>query len=262
MRNFRILVFAVWVTTPRVVHRVGWGSLALLILKALWLDRIPELLSGSYELGVIVQNVLSSMVAAYIFFVISYQLPLVLERIPVAPTIAMLMDQVVHQVTATLHEINFAAHSKDGSASLPSTVTEAFIMDLFSKTDPNSDSSRYNTRTMARASWLGSMMDHSARSVKYIDHLWRYSRLFESEMPALLEAIRFSGHIRSLDDLRDLIGESGRANSDMSAWASAYYRHYQLGLRLQEYGARYRARYAVTGSFSSGYFEGAKLECA
>jgi hypothetical protein len=202
------------------------------------------------------------MVAAYIFFIISYQLPLVLDRLPVAPTIAMLTDQVVHQVVAILHEINFAAHRKDGSASLPSAVTEDFIVELFSKTDPNADSNRYNTRTMARASWLGSMMDHSARCVKYIDHLWRYSRLFESEMPALLEAIRFSAHVRSLDDLRETIDDSGRANCDMSSWARAYYQHYELGLRLQEYGTRYRARYAVTGTFSSGYFEGAKFECA
>jgi hypothetical protein len=251
------LICSIFSATPAVVHWVACISIVVLLMKVLWLDAMPEAFSHAHELGHLTQDILVATVAAYIFFLISYQVPLVLERRAVGPTIAMLGDQVVETTMRFLVGVNYSLDAKDGGASLPDPVTEEFVLKLFSKISPNAMSPIWEAGTLAIVSWLRTMMDQDLQCRSYLDQIWRYSRFIDSELAGLLEEIRFSQHSRSLNFWRGE-GAGMAGNADMSAWAGAYYRYYQGALRLQEYLMRFRARYGISATYGS--FAEARLE--
>jgi hypothetical protein len=253
------LLSALLKTTPAVVNWVAFGSLLTLIAKILWLNGLPEEFAHAHELGLVAQDILAATVAAYIFFELSYQLPLVLERRAVAPTIAMLSDQVVESVVTFLYAVNNVVNGKIEAAVLPEKVTEQFVEELFAQISPNMASQIWETRTLAVLSWLDGMIDQDLQCQRYIDQIWRYSRFIDAELAALLEDIRFSQHSRSLGFWKQVNGDRPlkAGNADMTAWADAYFRYYQLGLRLRDYCRKFRATYGISATYGS--FDGRRL---
>jgi hypothetical protein len=247
-------------TTPPVVNWVFGLSLTVLLAKILWLNAMPEQFRYGYELGQLAENVLAAIVAAYIFFMISYQLPLVLERKAVGPTIVMLADQVIKSVLGFLHQVNYSLNARNGIATVPSPVTEQLVSELFAKISPNGASPVWERRTLAIVSWLDVMIDQTLQCREHIDQVWRYSRFIDPELAAVLEDIRFSQHARSLSSLQEIRGLTTNevGNDNMLVWAGAYFRYYQDGLRLQEYCIRFRARYGISATYGS--LRGARLE--
>lgn len=103
-------------TTPTVVNWVAAISFALLLSKILWLNAIPELFRHGYDLGQLTENILAATLAAYVFFLISYQLPQTLERRAVGPSIAMLAERVVQSLVNVLFMLNHYVNAIDGKA--------------------------------------------------------------------------------------------------------------------------------------------------
>jgi hypothetical protein len=155
--------------TPTGLHWVGGVCLAILLFKIVSLNQIPEQFPHAHELGLLSENLLAAIVAAYIFFVISYQLPLVLERQAVGPSIAMLADQVVNSVVTFVYEVNFHLNARHGTATLPTPVTEKLITDLFSRISPNAPSPVWQRRTLAVMSWFDVLIDHDLECREHID---------------------------------------------------------------------------------------------
>jgi hypothetical protein len=242
------LVSAVFNTTPAVVKFVAFGSAIVLLLKILWLDQIPAWFGRAHELGVLTENVLTATVAASVFFVISYQLPLVVERMAVGPTIAMLADQVVQHVAKFLYAVNHSLNAKDGTATLAQPVTEQTVADLFKRISPNDASPMWDTQTFAVVSWLSTMVDQDVQCRGSIDQIWRYARFIDSELAALLDGIQFSRHAASLHSLKEigrLAGDLKLGNDNMADFAPAYFQCYQQAMRLQEYCTGFRAKYGI-----------------
>jgi hypothetical protein len=57
-------------TAPRLLNILALSSLVLLIAKILVLNDIKELFNGAYELGVVLEAVLASILASYIFYMV------------------------------------------------------------------------------------------------------------------------------------------------------------------------------------------------
>ena len=246
------LASAVFKTTPPIVKCVAFGSAGVLLLKILWLDQIPAWFPRVHELGVLTENVLTATVAASVFFVISYQLPLVVEKMAVGPTIAMLADQVVQYAARFLYEVNRSLNAKDGKAALAQPVTEQTVADLFKRISPNDASPMWDTQTFAVVSWLSTMVEQDTQCRGFIDQIWRYARFIDSELAALLDGIQFSQHaasLRSLKEIGRLAGDLKLGNTDMADFAPAYFQCYQQAMRLQEYCTRFRAKYEIGVTF-------------
>ena len=63
-------------TSPLAASLLGVGSLALLVIKLMWLDYLPPAFAHAHELGVLAEGFLIANVSAYIFFIRPLQLSL------------------------------------------------------------------------------------------------------------------------------------------------------------------------------------------
>ena len=80
----------------------------MLLVKLLWLNDIPASFNKAPDLGLLMENLLAATVAAYIFFVISYQLPQVVEQNRIGPEITSLLDGTSNRVTGFLQMVSGA----------------------------------------------------------------------------------------------------------------------------------------------------------
>ena len=93
------------------------------------------------------QDVLEATVAAYIFFLISIQLPAVREKRLVGPAVAMLTQQIADIAGAGfLYQVNFELHPGVDWAAIPQPVTPDVIKSLFARIAPNEVPQRVPTQ--------------------------------------------------------------------------------------------------------------------
>jgi hypothetical protein len=148
------------------------------------------------------ENLLAATVAAYIFFLISYQLPQTLERKAVGPSIAILTDRVVQSVVTVLFMLHFRVNAVEGRATLPDPVTEDFVTTLFKFIAPNSNSISHDALGKP-LTWFTYVIDESAKCLDCIDQVRRYARFIDAELAARLDDVRLSQHVAMMARMRE-----------------------------------------------------------
>jgi hypothetical protein len=225
---------------PPFVTWFGVGSLLLLLIQVLWFDTIPEIFPQASAIGTVVEALLGANVAAYIFFVISYQLPQVIERNRVGPTIADLVDRVANGVMGFLQMIQ---GSTGGGLLNPSEVDSKQVEIIFAKVRPSDPAPMARSALDPTLSWIGAMALHDEQCVNNIVRVWRFSRFLDSELVALLNEIEFSRHSAGMKDVREYHLRPGmqNTNSNLLAWADNYWECYESARRLAQYSLKFRS---------------------
>jgi hypothetical protein len=101
--------------------------LALLLLKILVLNRIDSAFPGAYDLGLLVEAILASVVASYVFYIFVVHLRGHREKIIVRPYVSKHVACVVSECRSQLHEISKASGIKVSLDDASSTsITKAF----------------------------------------------------------------------------------------------------------------------------------------
>jgi hypothetical protein len=225
-------------TTPKVVNWFGISSAAILVVKVVWLNSIQAPLPVMAQLSDVAKDLLSANVAAYIFFVISFQLPQVLERRRLLDVVGRGLDSVANGVTGYLQLI--IGHQGGGVRDIES-VTFDEVNRLFKSLSPNAQAPYGSTRV----SWLGAMASDDANCLDYIDKVGRYARFFDADLVALLNKIEFSRHSEGMRSVRQYVlpNPAGSGNPDLTAWADNYFEVYEAARRLVHYTVKYRKIY-------------------
>jgi hypothetical protein len=241
MRDVKIL-FLAFRTCPAVVTWFGASSLLILLLQVLWLDTIPGAFPQASQIGTVVEGLLAANIAAYIFFMISYQLPQVIEKADVAQTIAQLSERVANRVTGFLQMIK---GSTGGGLLDPESVARSDVEDLFRLVSPSKHAPMLRSAFGPPLSWAAAMALHDEQCNEYIDRIWRFARFLDSELIAMLNEIENSPHAAGMKDVRELMirSESTVTNPDLSVWAANYWACYETARRLAKYTATYRATF-------------------
>ncbi len=231
-------------TCPRAVTAVSFGSLALLIVKTVWLNQLPAAFSHAPALGLLVEGLLGATVAAYLFFIISVQLPQVLERQHLGAFIVDRAESVANRVEGFLQMIS---GSTGGGLLEQQTVDLDVVNELFSRVSPNANAPMSKDWQSPPLSWLAAMARHDELRAEASDRLLQLGRFLDSELVALLHAIESSRHSAGMRSVReDILTFTGTiTNEDLTAWSSNYYESYQLATDLREYCQRFRAIYGL-----------------
>jgi hypothetical protein len=210
------------------------------LVQVLWFDAIPAIFPRAPAIGTVVEGLLGANVAAYIFFVISYQLPQVIERDRVGPTIADLVDRVANGVLGFLQMIQ---GSTGGGLLNPSEVDSSQVKILFAKVRPSDPAPMVRSALDPPLSWIGAMALHDEQCVDNIVRVWRFSRFLDSELVALLNEIEFSRHSAGMKDVREyfLRPRVAITNGDLSGWADNYWECYESARRLAQYSLKFRS---------------------
>ncbi|MDF2627279.1 MAG: hypothetical protein K0R39_1110, partial [Symbiobacteriaceae bacterium] len=64
------MLFRFVTTIPRVLNWSVILSLLTLLIKIVLLNRLPESFPGANQLGIVVEGILGSMVASYVFYLV------------------------------------------------------------------------------------------------------------------------------------------------------------------------------------------------
>jgi hypothetical protein len=241
---------------PRAAVLVAVAALIILVVKIGYLNAIPEWFDHADEYGQVVQDILEATVAAYVFFLISIQLPAVREKRLVGPSVAMLADQIAQVALRFLLQVNDELNAQNGVSALPQPVTLKVVADLFSRIPPNGEPRVpiYDVKApgVVRLSWMGILTAQNTQCLDYIDQLWRYSRFIEPELATHLDALRFSLMSRFLQPFR---GQSADTvyrvfnNPDLSVLAKPYFQYHEEALGLQAYCEQFRRAYGIGGMY-------------
>lgn len=203
------------------------SALALLLIKILLLNRLPAVFPGAYDLGLLAEAVLASVVASYVFYLFVVHLKEHGERATVRPYVAKHVVRVISDCHSQLQEIAKAsAVAIDLETASPDLITSAFA-----KINPNSDAPLIFSPTNAHANWLQYFSYHSVRSRESITRVLGQFLYIDAQLVTLLTAIDDCSHFHQLEFLRSIRVR----NQDLTAWASTFAEYCDLCKQLDNY---------------------------
>ena len=231
-------------TCPPAVTAASLGSLVFLIAKVVWLNQLPAPFALAPSLGLLVEGLLSATVAAYLFFIISVQLPHVLERQHLG---AFIVDRAESVANGVMGFLQMIAGSTAGGILDQQTVDLDVVNELFSRVSPNANAPMSKGWQSPPLSWLSAMARHDELRAEASDRLLQLGRFLDSELIALLHAIENSRHSAGMRSAREHILTFGGTitDPDLKTWAENYYESFEMARRLRDYCKRFRGLYGL-----------------
>ena len=201
-------------------------SLAVLFLKVLALNRIPELFRGGYELGVIVEAILASVVASYVFYLLVVHLKDRSDRTAVHPYIAKHVTRVIGDCQSQLQEIGRAA-----GVEVSLTNAAESIADAFTKIAPYSRAPLLMSPPDVYANWFQYFFFYRDRTRESIRRVLAQLPFIDAALVGLLASIDDCTHFFSLEYLQ----QARVRNEDLSAWTSTFVEYCGHCRKLNDY---------------------------
>lgn len=237
LRNFPIELTAAIRTGPAAVNAVAVIAGILLLLKIFWFDSLPEVFAGAEKLGHQFEELLNATLAAWTFFVISFQVPQTIERRRVGPAIARLG----YDAAAAVYQIYIQL--RPGEKVALNEIDERSVAERFRNVSPRAHSPLLDPSTLRPYTWLETLILGRDRFCQYIDSVWRYERFIDADLAELLDRIEFSGFSRVMNNMRNNAGVMG--NPDLGVFSHGYFDCFEAARRLAAYCDRYVQLYKL-----------------
>lgn len=195
-------------------------ALTLLLLKLVVLNRVPATVPVFYDLGMLVEAVLSSVVASYAFYLVVVHVKEVSDRSTVRPYILKHSQRVV----AACRQQIMAVSTTSGVPLAFESVTREQLTEAFTKLAPYGEAPMiiFPNNT---ANWL-QYLEYFMRSTKQsIGRVLAQLPFLEARLVAQLASVDDCSHFEHLS----LMGSSVPVrNADLSAWAPSFYKYVEL----------------------------------
>lgn len=218
-------------TASREANALAVGAAVILLFKVLLLNRFPGLFIGAYDLGVIVEAILASVVASYVFYIIVVHVKEQSDREVLRPFVERHSKRVVGDCLSQINEI-----SKASSVALDFTsISEADVSSAFSKIAPYSQAPLLiSTQSNQHANWLQYFMHHENRSKGSIRKLLDQLPFLDANLVSILTAIDDCSHFSSMSFLLNV----NVSNPDLTAFAKCFYEYCLLCRQLNSHLVR------------------------
>ena len=191
-------------------------SLALLTLKILILNGYAAPVHIMHDLGVLMDSILASVVASYVFYLIVVHLHETNEIAITRPYIAKHSARVVGLCNQQL-----VAYSAASGVPLSfESLTQQTLEHAFSKLNPQEDSPMLFLPQKKPATWLQYLEHYGSKSRQTIAQVFSQMKYLDADLVARLATIDDCSHFDSLELVRS--GVTFR-NADLVAWAPAFY---------------------------------------
>lgn len=202
-----------------------------LLIKILWLNRFPGRFFGAHELGLIVEAILASVVASYIFYLLVVHVKEYSEREILRPYVEKHSRRLVGDCMSQVMEI-----AKASSMNLEvATISMSDISSAFSKISPNSDAPLImSVQTMKHANWFQYFDHHKTRSTESIRKLLDQLPFLDANLVGIVTAIDDCMHFTQLK----ILTTSKVSNETLSVWSKSFYDYCMLCKRLDAHLVR------------------------
>lgn len=214
-------------TVRREANWLSLISLTTLIIKLFILNQHPAIFNGAYEFGLIVETILVSVLASYIFYFFVVHIKEYSDRIHTEPYIQKHALRPVGDCVSQLLEF-----SKIVNSPMPlAKMDKVLITSAFQKIDPYSNAPLILSPSNLHANWFQYFDYHRSRTRESISRVFSQLIYVDAELISLLSAIDECSHFSQLN----LLLNTRVNNRDMLAWVSAFTKYCELCKQLNDY---------------------------
>jgi hypothetical protein len=160
------------------------GSIILLIAKIFVFNRIPEIVLGAHELGILFDAILTSVVASYIFYLLVVHLKEQSDKGTVRPYIAKHAKRIVGDCEALLSEL-----SKKSGTQVELITTKDKIESALKKIAPHSNAPLMISNLGRNANWPEFFSYRNTRTKESCRKLLDQLPLLDAQLIGLVAAI-------------------------------------------------------------------------
>lgn len=207
------------------------GAATLLVVKILLLNRVPSLFLGFYDLGVIIEAILASVVASYVFYLLVVHVKEQSDREVLRPYVEKHTKRIIGECKAQINEIS-------RTSLIPidlDTLAEADLRSALSRIPPHSDAPLLiSAHSNQHANWFQFFVHHQDRSRSSIRKLLDQLPFLDATHVQILTEVDDCSHFAGLIYLRD----AKVSNSDLTVWAKPFYEYCQLCKKLNSHMVR------------------------
>lgn len=170
---------------PPLLNIFFIGALIIVFIEKFWLSHIPEWFSWGAEFGEIMENILLSIVAGYIFYFIIEFLTLRKEKKMLEYLISNQIEKVYTPFKSFMDGIRIVTDSK---FSLP--ISEEELRAAFSKFDGyNSSIIEIKKGERVVNSWMNYLEQQIKTVNTEIDKLRKYDKFFDLELRVIIDQV-------------------------------------------------------------------------
>ena len=212
-------------TASHEANLLAAGAILLLLLKVLWLNNYPAKLPGLYDLGILFEAVLASVVASYVFYLIVVHIKEQSDRDVLRPYVEKHSKRVIGDYMAQLQAISAAS----GIALDVKSPTEADLQAAFSVIPPHSNAPLLvSVQPQHYANWFQYFSHHEQRSKASIRKLLDQLPFLEASLVASITDIDDCHHFAQLTNMLNV----PLRNTDLGFYASTFHGYCMRCLHL------------------------------
>jgi hypothetical protein len=202
-------------------------SAAALFIKITYLNTIPQIFPQAHELGVIIEAILASVVASYIFYIIVIHIKEQKDRAAIRPYISKHINRIIFNCTSQLQAFEKAS----GISLNPDSLKKEPLTKALSEIHPYSEAPLTLTSTNESANWiqyLSYKMNHAKNSTKrLLDQLI----FLDVELVALITAIDDCHLYTSVEFFQKIT----LSNENLASISESFYKYFILCQSLKKY---------------------------
>jgi hypothetical protein len=205
-------------TIPACLNWLAATSLVVLLVKILYLNAILEWFSWFYEIGVVVEGLLASVLASYVFYLVVVHFKEIQHKSSVYPYVTKWAEQIVGDCKNQLSTFAKAANTNVEFTSL----TQDQINAAMAKFNPQNPTTLLISISPKKYANGYQYLDfHRQRTKRRITELLTRFPFIESELMSLLMDIDDCSHFNRIEILAGL----PLGNTDLSAHSSDFFNY-------------------------------------
>jgi hypothetical protein len=235
-------------TTPRWLWGFAAVSVCFIAAKIIFFDHMPEIFRYAQETGMLFRDIAAAIIAAVVFFVISFQLPAVIEQQRIAPVVLYIIEGIASNIRGSFETLYRGIAGNLNAQIDPSSVTLAMVETVFKSMNPLGNS--LFGRVLPHGGpvpWRTVILQTDAICLDYIGNLWRYARFIDPELALLISRLEYSEYTVQIKNLAQLTGLN---IASFDYLAGGYFKRFRIAGELSQYATRLRNAYGIPlGSF-------------
>ncbi len=221
-------------TLPRALTILSLFSLGFLILKVTLLNSIPEIFEYGHELGVMVEGILLSVVASYIFYLIVVHYKETKEKASLIPYVIEWCEGLV---ASSRNVISVVFDAKDVSYDYK-LLSRDDIAQVVSNLDPYQENiSLYQKGKLTRhiGNWYGFFSSLQELDLIKLERIKNSKYLLEAELIEIVTDIAECSYYMMLPHYQAAIKQGHKPGSPFQNDGADIFTYYQHCLRLRKY---------------------------
>ena len=205
-------------------------AIGSIVVMEVYLLEMPEIVPWGAEFGAVFYKLCLSIMASYLFYFIVVHLKSQSDKENINAFVASKSYRVVGEYKSQLGAIK-----KESRSNIESEYpTKSEIVDMFKSVNPKGEAPLLLGQRGGHANWIQYMAFHNQRTQDLIKKVFVKMPFLDSKLVRLLAEIDDCTHFSVIDTIISFHFN----NTDLSAWAGAFYDYSVLCKGLQEYNER------------------------